>query len=117
MYPVLISLLYRQHDPIFFVCFTFLFYREFTKRIGGSHHFHYCTTNERYREWEDELPSFNEVPDDVDPSENPLTLHRLTLNRQEDASIFIASRSFLPPGNQTTICQRLHRPEGQLPPV
>lgn len=100
------------------LCFTFLF-REFTKRIGGSKHFYYWTTNERYREWEDELPSFNEspeVPDDVDPTEHPLRLHRLRLNRREDSSIFTAGRSFLPARNQTTIRQRLHRPEGHLPP-
>ena len=109
----------RQHNPTILFCFPFLFYREFTKRIGGSHHFYYWTTNERYRDWEDELPSFNvapEVPDDVDPAEHPLRLHRLTLNRREDSSIFTAGRSFLPARNQTTIRQRLHRPEGQLPP-
>ena len=37
--------------------------------------------NERYHEWEDELPSFNEspeVPDDVDLTGHPLKLHRLS---------------------------------------
>jgi len=95
-------------------------FREFTKRIRGSKHFYYWTTNERYREWEDELPWFNEspeVPDDVDPSEHPLRLHRLRLNRREDSSIFTAGCSFLPARNQTTIRQRLHRPEGHLPQI
>lgn len=93
--------------------------REFTKRVGDDLPFYYWTANERYREWEEEFPSFNEapdVPDDIDPAEHPLRLHRPTLSRREDSSIFTAGRSFLPARNQTTIRQRLHRPEGQLPP-
>ena len=112
------NLMKKYQTQVWLLCFTSLF-REFTKRIGGSKHFYYWTANERYREWEDELPSFNEspeVPDDVDPTEHPLRLHRLRLNRREDSSIFTAGRSFLPARNQTTIRQRLHRPEGHLPP-
>ena len=86
--------------------------REFTKRVGDDLPFYYWTANERYREWEEELPSFNEAPD---PAEHPLRLHRLTSSRREDSSIFTAGRSFLPARNPTTIRQRLHRPEGQLP--
>ena len=69
----------------------------------------------------DDLPSFNESPqiddaDASDPSSHPLRLHRLTLNRREDSSIFVAGRSFLPARNQPTIRQRLFRPAAELPP-
>ena len=104
----------KHQTQVWLLCFTSLF-REFTKRIGGSKHFYYWTANERYREWEDELPSFNEspeVPDDVDPTE----AEQMRLNRWENSSIFTAGRSFLPARNQTTIRQRLHRPEGHLLP-
>ena len=104
---------------IIIVLFLIYVIREFTKRIGDDLPFYYWTANERYREWEAELPSFNEapdVPDNIDAAEHPLRLHRLTLSRREDSSIFTAGRSFLPARNQTTIRQRLHRPEGQLPP-
>ena len=68
----------------------------------------------------DDLPSFNESPqvDDADASDSsshPLRLHRLTLNRREDSSIFVAGRSFLPARNQATIRQRLFRPAAELP--
>ena len=73
--------------------------------------FYYWTRNERFQDLE--MPSFNEeveVDEDVDPREHPLRLHRLSLNRREDSSIFVAGRSFLPARNQTTIRQRIHRP-------
>ena len=54
--------------------------------------------------------------DDSDPENHPLRLHRLTLNRREDSSIFVPGRSFLPVRNQTTIRQRLFRPAAALPP-
>ena len=63
--------------------------------------------------WDEQSPSFNEsptFPEDVDPSENPLRLHRLRVNRREDASIFVAGRCFLPAKNQTTVRQIIHRP-------
>lgn len=59
------------------------------------------------------MPSFNEteeVPDDIDPAEHPQRLHRLSVNRREDSSIFTAGRCFLPARNQVTVRQRLHRP-------
>ena len=46
---------------------------------------------------------------------HPLCLHRLRINRREDASILCAGRAFLPACNQTTIHQRTHRPLAQLP--
>ena len=66
------------------------------------------TANSRYREWDEELESFNERPrveDEDDVLNHPLRLHRLTVNRREDASVFTAGRSFLPARNQTTIRQ------------
>ena len=64
------------------------------------------------------MPSFNEVeeiPDDIDPVDHPLRLHRLTINRREDSSIFTVGRSFLPARNQVTVRQRLHRPVVEPP--
>ena len=92
--------------------------REFCKRTADDLPFYYWTGDDRYSM--DDLPSFNELPqiddaDDVDPSSHPLRLHRLTLNRREDSSIFVAGRSFLPARNQPTIRQRLFRP-AELPP-
>lgn len=81
--------------------------------------FYYWTTNERYREWDEDLPSFNEGPeveDNQQPVNHPLRLHRLTVNRREDSSVFTASRSFLPARNKTTIRHRLHRPVVEQPP-
>jgi len=119
LYPLEKTKLLEQYQaPVGFFSFSSLF-REFTKGSGGSKHFYYWTTNERYREWEDKLPSFNEspeVPNDVDPHEHSLRLHRLRLNRRENSSIFPAGRSFLPARNQTTIRQRLQRTDGYLPP-
>ena len=68
----------------------------------------------------DDLPSFNELPqindaDDFDPSSHPLCLHRLTLNRHEDSSIFVAGRLFIPARNQPTIRQHLFRPAAVTP--
>ena len=80
--------------------------------------FFYWTLNERYL-GADELPSFNECPDlheDVEPCNHPLRLHRLSINRREDAAIFTAGRSFLPARNQTTVRQRIHRPVVQVSP-
>jgi len=104
---------------IIIIIFLIYFIGEFTKRIGDDFPVYHWTANERYKEWEEELPSFNEAPDvsdNIDAAEHPLRLHRLTLSRREDSSIFTAGRSFLPARNQTTILQRLYRPEGQLPP-
>lgn len=82
--------------------------------------FHYWTNNERYREWDEELPSFNdgpEVDEDQGPVNHPSRLHRLVVNHREDSSVFTAGRSFfLPARNQTTIRQRIHRPIVHLPP-
>lgn len=79
--------------------------------------FYYWTLNERYRE---ELPSFDEKPDindNVDERHHPLRLHRLKINKREDASIFAPGRAFLPSRNCPTIRQRLHRHEVCLPPI
>ena len=82
--------------------------------------FYYWTANERFRDWDNDLPSFNErqkVADDQDPINHPLRLHHLTINRREDSSVFTAGRSFLPARNKTTVRQRLHRPVVNLPPA
>ena len=81
--------------------------------------FYYWTGDDQFSM--DDLLSFNELPqidddDDFDPSSHPLRLHRLTLNRREDSSIFVAGRSFLSARNQPTIRQRLFRPAAELPP-
>ena len=84
---------------IIIVIFLIYVIRELTKRIGDDLPFYNWTANERYREWEEELPSFNEapdVPDNIDAAEHPLRIHRLTLSRREDSSIFTAGSSFLP---------------------
>lgn len=54
------------------------------------------------------------MDDEQDAANHPLRLHRLTINRREDASIFTAGHSFLPARNQTTIRQRIHRPTCHL---
>jgi len=93
------------------------FLREFCKRMDPDLPFYFWTSNERYRE-EDEFPSFDERPesaDDHEPVNHPLRLHRLTVNRREDASILCAGRAFLPARNQTSIRQRIHKPVAPLP--
>jgi hypothetical protein len=80
--------------------------------------FYYWTLNERYKDHNQEYESFDdgpEVPQDQDASTHPLRLHRLSINRREDASIIVAGRAFLPARNQTSIRQRIHRPVAQLP--
>jgi hypothetical protein len=66
----------------------FLF-REFCKRMDNTLPFYYWTINERYTE--EDLPSFDHKPnveENVDERHHPLRLHRLKVNRREDASIF-----------------------------
>lgn len=93
--------------------------REFCKRMAPDLPFYYWTLNERFRDDDDDdHDSFDvrpEIPDDQDPSSHPLRLHRLRINRREDASILCAGRAFLPARNQTSIRQRIHRPLAQLP--
>lgn len=75
--------------------------------------FYYWTNNERFREFTETLPAFNQpeyVPDDIDIQHHPLRLHKLTLNRREDSSIFVAGRCFLPARNQVTVRHRIHKP-------
>ena len=82
--------------------------------------FHFWTLNERYRSFDERMPSFDNCPkskQDCDTENHPLRLHNLKINRREDASIFVPGRSFLPTRNRITIRQRVHRPEGTLPPV
>ena len=81
--------------------------------MDASLPFYYWTLNERFKYWDEVMPSFNEAPeleDGLDPRQHPLRLHRLTVNRREDASIFVAGRCFLPARNQTTVRQIIHRP-------
>ncbi|KAK3739432.1 hypothetical protein QZH41_015586 [Actinostola sp. cb2023] len=95
--------------------------REFAKRMDDTLPFYYWTLNERYRD--EELPSFDAMPHNIhvdiqdDDRHHPLRLHRLKLNRREDASIFAPGRAFLPSRNRATIRQRLHRHEVDLPPI
>lgn len=106
-------------DNLFSLLHNWIHCREFCKRMDPALPFHFWTANERYMEWEEELPSFNERPDvndDQDATNHPLRLHRLTINRREDSSIFTTGRSFFPARNQTTIRQRIHRPVVNLPP-
>ena len=85
--------------------------------------FHYWTLNERFRDFHDEMPSFDDGgdddddDDDGDPQNHPLRLHRLRMNRQEDGSVFVPGQSFLPARNQTSIRHRIFRPSAALPPV
>ena len=90
--------------------FTF-FQREFCKRMDDTLPFYHWTLNDRFRQ---ELPEFDEQ---VDERRHPLRMHRLCINRREDASIFAPGRAFLPARNRPTIRQRLHRPEAALPPI
>ena len=86
--------------------------REYCKQIDDKLPFYYWTSNERFREFHETMPSFNEVeevPDDVDPIDHPLRLHRLSVNRREGSSVFTAGRCFLPARNQVTVRHRLHR--------
>ena len=102
------------------ICYSFhiFCFREYCKRIDKDLPFYYWTSNERFREFGETMPSFNEVeevPDDIDLAEHPLRLHRLSVNRREDSSIFTAGRCFLPARNQVTVRQRLHRPVVEPP--
>jgi len=67
------------------------------------------------------VPSFDECPqidDDVEPAHHPLCLHRLRLNqREDDGSIFVPRRTFLPARHRGSIRQRLHWPVLGQPPV
>ena len=42
--------------------FILLVLREFCKRMDPELPFYFWTANSRYREWDEELPSFNERP-------------------------------------------------------
>lgn len=80
--------------------------------------FYFWTLNERYREGDAEYESFDnapEIPEDQDAATHPLRLHRVRVNRREDASIVVSGRAFLPARNQTSIRQRIHRPVADLP--
>ncbi len=104
----------RMHGSNLFI-FTF---REYCKRIDKDLPFYYWTSNERFRDVDETMPSFNdvdEIPDEVDPKDHPLRLHRLAVNRREDSSIFTAGRCFLPARNQVTVLHRLHRPVVEPP--
>ncbi len=92
--------------------------REFAKRMDTTLPFYYWTLNERYRE--EQLPCFDVKPDfdeEVDERHHPLCLHRLKLNKREDASIFAPGRAFLPSRNCPTIRQCVHRHEVALSPI
>ena len=110
-----------QMDAIVYILLLFSNYfpREFCKRMAPDLPFYYWTLNERFRaDDDDDHDSFDagpDIPDDQDPSSHPLRLHRLRINRREDASIICAGRAFLPARNQTSIRQRIHRPLAQLP--
>ena len=95
-----------------------LYLREYCKRIDEDLPFYFWTSNERFREFSDPMPSFNEVeevPDDIDAADHPHRLHSLTVNRREDSSIFAAGRFSLPVRNLTTVRHRIHRPVVEPP--
>jgi hypothetical protein len=80
--------------------------------------FYFWTLRERYKDDHEEYPSFDDGPEILQnqaAASHPLRLHRLRVNRREDASIVCAGRAFLPARNQTSIRQRIHRPTAQLP--
>lgn len=82
--------------------------------------FYYYTLNERYSD--EEMPSFDTIPEDKrkneeDTQHHPLRLHRLRINQREDNSILVPGRALLPVRHKATIRQRLHKPEMGLPPV
>ncbi len=93
-----------MHGSNLFI-FTF---REYCKRIDKDLPFYYWTSNERFRDLDKTMPSFNdvdEIPDEVDPKDYPLRLHRLAVNRREDSSIFTAGRCFLPACNHRPVVE------------
>ena len=82
--------------------------------------FYYYTLNERYSD--EEMPSFDAMPQDKrenedDVQHHPLRLHRLRINQREDNSILVLGRALLPIRHKATIRQRLHKPEMGLPPI
>jgi hypothetical protein len=73
--------------------------------------FYYQTSNDRFTE--DIEEDFNEPPE-----ETP-RLHRLVVNRREDASIFAPNRVHMPQRHAQSLRQRFHAiaSEADLPPV
>lgn len=74
--------------------------------------FYYWTANERYRNVENDLPSFNDDADNdhnenVDPQNHPLRLHRLSLNRR--GFIYICTRKIFS-GSQTPFSKECRLP-------
>ena len=67
--------------------------REYCKRIDKDLPFYYWTSNERFRDMDETMPSFNEVdeviPDDVDPKDHTLRLQRLAVNRRQAGHCFL----------------------------
>ena len=87
------------------------------KKMDNDLPFYYWTLNERFH---DEEADYNdEIPHDpdVDVRHHPKRLHRLTINRREDASVFAAGRQYLPARHRPTIRQLVHRFDVGLPPV
>ena len=55
------------------IYYTFTF-REYCKRIDQDLPFYYWTSNERFRDFDETMPSFNEVDevlDDIEPKYSP----------------------------------------------
>ncbi len=68
--------------------------------------FYYFTLNERFRD--EEMPSFDLMPEDKRENDNdvqhhPLHLHRLCINQREDNSIMVPGRAMLPVRNKASI--------------
>ncbi len=72
--------------------------------------FHYFTPTGRYREQEED---FN------DPPQAPTRLHKLVVNRREDASVFAANRVYMPQRYAQSIRRKFHAipSAADLPPV
>lgn len=81
--------------------------------------FYYWTPTGRYTEEEEDFNDPVHVPVDVAPREDPRRLHRLVVNRREDASVFAVERAYMPHRYAQSIRRKFHAvPSVQdLPPV
>ncbi|XP_078618099.1 uncharacterized protein LOC144885838 [Branchiostoma floridae x Branchiostoma japonicum] len=86
--------------------------KQFCERMDSDRPFYYWSVNERYTE--DDLPSFDERPEDEDYVPR---LHQLHIRSREDSSILASGRAFLPAKNRLSIRQSFHRFDVGLPPV
>ena len=91
-----------------------VFYRQFEFRMDKSLPFYVWTLNERFTE--EELPSFDEVPHNVNEDYVP-RLHRLNRRSREDNTIICGGRALLPVRHAPSLRQRLYRRPTNLPDI